>query len=727
MFIVATGCYKHTVRFHQSKQLICNILNSVYCVEGTTEVNDQNCQRFVCLITRQGDYAVCILSSLRIPCLHSDDLIIETVLPVDENLRTKLDPATNDKPDSKKRFVLTISNDHQGYKFELSEGETIQQFLTELKQARDLLSQNACFGLPSSFIWLEKYQKKKTYKSENPFENDTFDPLAHMGIDLSQCQLASAKQSRASFIDEISYACDDLPGMRERSSSKDSLDALDSSYFTQSIETIHRNHPYTGITSGLQLDSEERSTLGYREKLLKYYLDKRETEFTRATTFRVFCGTWNVNGQSPPLAVESLRKWLAVDKDPPDIYAIGFQELDLSSQALIFTESVKEDEWQRAVQPCLHPKARYRKVKSIRLVGVLLIVFIKTEHVDDVSLIDTDSVPTGILGIMGNKGGVGIRFTIQNTSLCFVNSHLAAHQEEIDRRNQDYKDIESKMRFKQFFPPLTIADHDVIFWIGDLNYRVDMDINTVHAFIKEEQFKPLLNKDQLLKQLGKEHKDVFRGFKEGPVTFPPTYKFDPNTDTYDTSEKSRIPAWCDRILWKGKGIKQLAYRSHHILKISDHKPVSSIFDVEIRVIDPDKHKKVYEDIMRKLDREENDYLPQVSLGQREFVFKDVKFIEPREQFLPIANIGQVPVNFEFINKLDEKRYGKPWLSVNPPTNFITPGDSMEVAIEIYVDKKTVGKLNSGEDKLDDILVLHLHGGKDFFISFIFMKPIVKSI
>ncbi|KAL3882206.1 hypothetical protein ACJMK2_028574 [Sinanodonta woodiana] len=500
--------------------------------KGTTEVNSQKCQRFICLITRQGDYAIFILSSLRTPCLHSDDLSIETVLPVDENLKTKLEPATKDKPDSEKRFVLAISNDNQGYKFELSEGETIQQFFIELKQARDLLSQNACFGLPSTFMWLEKYKKKKTHESENIFEKDTFDPFAHMGINMSQSKVTSDKP--ASFIDEMSYASDDLPTMRKRSSSKDSLDALDSSDFTQSMETQHRSQRLFGITSAILLDGEERSTLGYREKLLKYYLDKRETEFTRATAFRVFCGTWNVNGQSPPLAVESLRKWLAADKDPPDIYAIGFQELDLSSQALIFTESVKEEEWQRAVQPCLHPKARYRKVKSIRLVGVLLIVFIKTEHVDDVSLIDTDSVPTGILGLMGNKGGVGIRFTLQNTSLCFINSHLAAHQEEIERRNQDYKDIESKMRFKQFYPPLTIADHDVIFWIGDLNYRVDMDINAVHTFIKEEQYKPLLNKDQLLKQLGKEHKDVFRGFKEGPVTFPPTYKFDPNTDMYDT-------------------------------------------------------------------------------------------------------------------------------------------------------------------------------------------------
>ena len=35
---------------------------------------------------------------------------------------------------------------------------------------------------------------------------------------------------------------------------------------------------------------------------------------------------------------------------------------------------------------------------------------------------------------------------------------------------------------------------------------------------------------------------------------------------------------------------------------------------------------------------------------------------------------------------------------------------------MFVDKKSAFKLNSGEDKLYDILVLHLEGGKDIFIT-----------
>ena len=93
-----------------------------------------------------------------------------------------------------------------------------------------------------------------------------------------------------------------------------------------------------------------------RESVVKYQMSMKEEQFTEIQHFMIYCATWNVNGQSPNGPVSL---WLSECEEPPDLYAIGFQELDLSREAFLFTESEKEDEWKAVVDVSLHPKAKY--------------------------------------------------------------------------------------------------------------------------------------------------------------------------------------------------------------------------------------------------------------------------------------------------------------------------------------------------------------------------------
>ncbi|KAK4501230.1 hypothetical protein PRZ48_007037 [Zasmidium cellare] len=60
----------------------------------------------------------------------------------------------------------------------------------------------------------------------------------------------------------------------------------------------------------------------------------------------------------------------------------------------------------------------------------------------------------------------------------------------------------------------------------------------------------LLPHDELQQQM-KTRKAFHDGWQEGPITFLPTYKYDPGSvGVFDSSEKKRAPSWCDRILWR---------------------------------------------------------------------------------------------------------------------------------------------------------------------------------
>lgn len=76
-------------------------------------------------------------------------------------------------------------------------------------------------------------------------------------------------------------------------------------------------------------------------------------------------------------------------------------------------------------------------------------------------------------------------------------------------------------------------------------------------------------------------------------------------DDWDISEKCCVFVWCDWIFWKGKNIIQLSYQSYMVLKISDYKFVSLVFDIGVRVVNDEFYWKILEEIVCFLDKMEN--------------------------------------------------------------------------------------------------------------------------
>jgi hypothetical protein len=206
-----------------------------------------------------------------------------------------------------------------------------------------------------------------------------------------------------------------------------------------------------------------------------------------------------------------------------------------------------------------------------------------------------------------------VRFLLDDTSMCFVNCHLAAGQTQTKDRNTDITQIlessilpterDVTIRQDSFVgggDGSMIMDHELCVINGDLNYRIDtMGRDTVVNAVRANNLTKLLERDQLLATRRKNPWFKLRAFTELPITFAPTYKYDVGTDTYDTSEKKRAPAWCDRLLYRGHNrIEQLDYRRHEV-RVSDHRPVSGLFSMVVKRVSQKKRVMKWEECQRQ--------------------------------------------------------------------------------------------------------------------------------
>ena len=90
--------------------------------------------------------------------------------------------------------------------------------------------------------------------------------------------------------------------------------------------------------------------------------------------------------------------------------------------------------------------------------------------------IESERCPTGLLGVGGNKGGLVVKLCIGDTSFAFCSAHLAAHLHNVSRRHRDASEILRKSTGSLGHRKLDFCSQfDHVFWMGDLNYRVDVE------------------------------------------------------------------------------------------------------------------------------------------------------------------------------------------------------------------------------------------------------------
>jgi len=263
-----------------------------------------------------------------------------------------------------------------------------------------------------------------------------------------------------------------------------------------------------------------------------------------------------------------------------DLYIIGLQEtVELKAREVLLNRDVSRP-WQRAIEQALRvtaPKGAYRLVVKTHLVGMLLLVYATAQVAINMDGVHEYTVGVGVMGVGGNKGSVAARFRVYGHRFMVLNCHLTAHQQNVEARNRDLNKI-----WRRFcVDPSEHGLDEIIFCMGDLNYRIDIKgANIVKKLIEKADWSSLISFEQLTKQ--RAEGKVFLRFTEGPIHFPPTFKFKVGTNTYN---EKRVPAWCDRILWwrdqRVCTVLQRFYRSISTVTESDHKPVCALFDVTL--------------------------------------------------------------------------------------------------------------------------------------------------
>jgi len=395
-------------------------------------------------------------------------------------------------------------------------------------------------------------------------------------------------------------------------------------------------------------------------------LTKRSKEFTSELDISVFASTFNVNAT---FYEGDIDEWILPHGNSHDLVFIGLQEIvELKPNQMMAQDFKNKTLWERKILNCLAKKDKYMVMWSGQLGGLLLLLFVRESQVKYISNIEISFKKTGLGGMAANKGGIAVSFKYSDTTMCFVSSHLAAGLSNTEERHNNYKTLIKGIKFSK---NRRIPNHDVVIWLGDFNFRIDLTNEEVKSLIHQKQYGKLYEHDQLNRQMA--NGETFPFFAEQEIHFPPTYKFDNGTRKYDSSEKQRVPAWTDRILYMSRKnlIKPMDYECIDNIVFSDHRAVYALFQITVKIVNQVIKKKLSNELYETYNLKDGG-LQDLSalnydLDKKSANFENEKLPPPSSDKQKWWLDGGKParVNIPRLNEEGNDLVVNPWHPINP--------------------------------------------------------------
>uniref|UniRef100_A0A915PQP8 Inositol polyphosphate-related phosphatase domain-containing protein n=1 Tax=Setaria digitata TaxID=48799 RepID=A0A915PQP8_9BILA len=300
-------------------------------------------------------------------------------------------------------------------------------------------------------------------------------------------------------------------------------------------------------------------------------------------TISVMCLTWNVASRSQN-HLSKIKKLITSERptDRADLICLCFQELP-SINPHYHQETVKL--LAKAVDDTHLTFCWVRKWSQMMIVFIRepLVVYTSTPEWQFISC-------TPIVKPVRTKGAIAVYFQIFQASVIFVTCHMT--HGSVLNRICDYSKICDSLRFSALkrvgaSPGEGVKQADCVFWFGDLNFRLRSrkrvdelnSQNRKQENMRDSYFDQLLVDDELTLERCKGN--VFEGFSEACINFPPTHKFILGTNDY---VNDRIPSYTDRILYYAKESSLIKPEKYDCLweeNASDHKPVYGFFTMRV--------------------------------------------------------------------------------------------------------------------------------------------------